>query len=417
MLRSLEIGFVGGVLLLSAGAFAPLWTNPTAHNVSEGQGSMQAVWAALYVATALLLALHGRVAWGLIRRQKLMATLLLLSFASVLWSEDPALTLRKALALLGTTTIGVLLAIRFSVREQIKLVAGAITFAALTSVIAAICFPQLFPATEFAAGAWNGIFSHKNLLGRTAALGTVAWMTWPRRTASAWVQSVAGIALCSTAVLLSHSRTALIVVLIVLLLRCVGTVAGGDWRTVLGSTLLLMVPLVALVGAAVAHVGTVTQAMQRDASLTGRTRIWLFATLSIAQRPWLGYGYGAFWWVARQSKQALALIRYETPHAHNGFLDLLLQLGIVGTAVFTLAWMISTASAVRHLLNSNEAEAWWPLLYLVFLALYSVTENSLLIANSILWILYVAAACNVAPPQTESSRSAASLKPEAAGAA
>ena len=36
-------------------------------------------------------------------------------------------------------------------------------------------------------------------------------------------------------------------------------------------------------------------ALGRSATLTGRTRIWQMSLDNIAQRPWLGYGFGAFW--------------------------------------------------------------------------------------------------------------------------
>jgi O-antigen ligase len=401
--RSLEVMFVGALLLLSAGAFAPLWTDPAAHNVVEGQASLQGLWAAIYVATGVALAARWRSWVTLLRAQKLLLALLFLSFASTLWSENPAVTLRKSVALLGTTMVGMLFAARFNMRQQVRLVAATLCIAALASVVAGLWLPETFPATEFASGAWNGVFSHKNLLGRNMAIGAVACLSTSRRTALGWGASLAGAALCCSVLHMAHSQTALLVLLFVLAVRSFSFLLRGDWRTSLGASLLGVLAAALVVAMAITHLDSLTQLLHRDTTLTGRARIWLFATLSIAQRPWLGYGYGAFWWVSHQSQQALALIRYETPHAHNGYLDLLLQLGGVGTAVFALGWMVAAARAVRHLRHNHHPEAHWPILYLIFLAAHSLTENSLLIVNSLLWILYVAASCNLAQvksPQT-----------------
>ncbi|UJB69157.1 O-antigen ligase family protein [Acaryochloris sp. 'Moss Beach'] len=75
----------------------------------------------------------------------------------------------------------------------------------------------------------------------------------------------------------------------------------------------------------------------KDPSLTGRTDLWVWALDDIGKRPWLGYGYGAFW---QDFSSKAALIRYaagwQVPSAHNGLLDLLLDLGILGVFILTL---------------------------------------------------------------------------------
>jgi exopolysaccharide production protein ExoQ len=393
--RFLEVLFVAALLLISAGAFAPLWTDPAAHNAIDGQTTLQATWAIVYLATALVLISHRAAVLTVLRAQGLLITLLLFSFSSALWSENPAVTLRKAVALLGTTMIGVLFSVRFNVREQVRFIAVTMSIAAVLSVAAAIWFPQLFPATEFASGAWNGVFSHKNVLGRAMALGVLACITLSRQSLFSWPWTIGGTALCGCVMLLAHSQTALIALLVTLLVWSASGMLRADWRVSVGTSSLLSVVGGALLWTAFTHLDAIAELLHRDTTFTGRTRIWLFAQLSIAERPWAGYGYGAFWWVSRKSQQALALIGYETPHAHNGILDLMLQIGVIGTGIFTLCWAACATRSLRNLRHTDGPEGKWPLLYTVFFLLYSLTENGLLVANSLLWIVFVAAACSV----------------------
>jgi O-antigen ligase len=158
---------------------------------------------------------------------------------------------------------------------------------------------------------------------------------------------------------------------------------------------LLIVACAPAVWIAFAQGDTLLASLHRDVTFTGRARIWSFALLSFFRQPWLGYGYGAFWWVSSESRQALALIGYPTPHAHNGFLDLGLQLGFLGIALFLAGWVVALSRAVRNVHTTTAPSSRWPLLYLLFVVFYSLTENSLLAPNSLLWILYVAACCRV----------------------
>jgi O-antigen ligase len=248
------------------------------------------------------------------------------------------------------------------------------------------------------------------------SVGALAFLLMPSRGIAGLVLSLCGAALCGALLLASHSQTALIVLLAIILLSFLSALLRLEWRQAWGSVLLLLLTCAPLAWLAVSHANSLTLLLHRDITLTGRSRIWAYASLSFVKRPWLGYGYGAFWWVADESRQVLALIGYKTPHAHNGFLDLGLQLGVAGVAVFLAGWLVALCAAVRHLRLHPVKCARWPLLYLCFIAIYSVTENSLLIPNSLLWVLYIAAAATVmrSPlPQTapDSCRNCASISP------
>jgi len=79
----------------------------------------------------------------------------------------------------------------------------------------------------------------------------------------------------------------------------------------------------------------------------------------------------------------------QLPHAHNGFLDLGLDLGLLGVAILALCLVANFARGVALLRSSRNPEGLWPLVYLTFFVLYNLTESTILIRNNIFWVLFV----------------------------
>jgi O-antigen ligase len=139
-----------------------------------------------------------------------------------------------------------------------------------------------------------------------------------------------------------------------------------------------------------------TALLGRDASLTGRVDLWQLALSSIAKNPIHGYGYSTFW--EADSQMAMRIreeMHWAAPHAHNGYIDLTLGLGLAGLLLYAASYLIAARRAIDCFRRGVEREAVWPLVYLSFMFLYQLTEGSLVTGNTIFWILYVAACCLV----------------------
>lgn len=109
----------------------------------------------------------------------------------------------------------------------------------------------------------------------------------------------------------------------------------------------------------------------------------------IGERPWLSYGYGGFWLgLNGESADVWNAVKWQPPHSHNGFLDLWLDLGLLGLSIFAFSFMAACWRSVAWLRQNHTSEGLWPLAYLTFLLLANITESSLLRQN-FLWILYV----------------------------
>ena len=320
--------------------------------------------------------------------------------ASALWSDTPAATLGSSNNILRVTLFGIYFSARFSLKEQLRLLAWALGIGALLSLIVAIVLPsygvmgagsiQTQQGTAH-TGAWQGIYGHKNVLGRYMSLGALVFLLLAKSSRKYRWLAWAGLCLCVSLLLLSTSKTALIVLLAITALMPLFRTL--QWNYTLAVPFFITVILVAasvatfLLENAEAILGT----FGRDTTLTGRTLLWATVLYKIWQRPWLGYGYGGFWlgWEG-ESADVWRIVRWEVPHAHNGFLDLWLNVGLLGLAVFVLSFISAFFRSIALLRQSKNKDilCFWPLAYLTFLLLVNLTESSLM-RMSIIWMLYV----------------------------
>jgi O-antigen ligase len=91
------------------------------------------------------------------------------------------------------------------------------------------------------------------------------------------------------------------------------------------------------------------------------------------------------------------------PHAHNGLLELWLELGLVGTALFLVVFAYYVVRASGLVRRNSEPAAAWPLIFLMFLFFENLTESALLSENSIYFVLYATLAAGLYSKGTERS--------------
>jgi O-antigen ligase len=83
----------------------------------------------------------------------------------------------------------------------------------------------------------------------------------------------------------------------------------------------------------------------RNSTLTGRTKVW-HAALSLAENPVVGTGFESFWLGPRLDEMA-ELTGMRLNQAHNGFLEIYLNLGWIGVALLTLILITAYRRVVK----------------------------------------------------------------------
>ena len=382
--------FAATSLLVFAGALLPQLIGGANRDQSDLPG-LVAQGLLCLVAVVLTARLPGGVSRAVDRLDPLLLALLGVTVLSVAWSVDPALTARRAGAVVAVTAFGLWLAERWTLEEQLWLVLQTLTAAAVLSVLLAVVVPR-YGVAPGSGGDWRGVFVQKNVLARVAVFGVLAGLLVAGGPAHPSRRAVGGCAaLLSLAVVLKAGSVfalgSIAVVLgvaaFVVMLR-----SAFPLRPALG---LLIVT--AVVGSATLlwlHSGTVLNAAGRDSQLTGRVPLWTSVLQAVGERPLLGYGYGAFWqgWQA-PSTTVLLQNPWGPPHAHNGVLESALGVGVVGTALWVAALWSAGRRGLRLLRHERTAVSAWPLGFVLLLASFNVTEVTTM-ANACFWALFVA---------------------------
>lgn len=333
----------------------------------------------------------------LLRRMRALPCILLLTLLAVFssaWSLDPLLTLRRSLPFALAGLFGIYFASRFSHSRQLAILRLAMTAVALATVAVVLLAPPIgLDHTPGHHADWQGIFTQKNACGRIMVLATAAVLFGRRVT----VALIPLLLLFLLVLIMSGSRGAWIiegaVLLVWALLRAAGR-SSARFRLLLG---LAAPPSVLLAGAgAVVAFPRLALALGRDATLSGRTAIWPQVFHFILQRPLFGYGYDAFWrGMQGPSLQVDTAVHFVVEHAHNGFLEICLELGVAGFLLFAVSWLSAWSRLWPFWISGETGLIAYPMIVLILIALYDLDENTLLIYNGLFWILYVAAVANV----------------------
>jgi exopolysaccharide production protein ExoQ len=112
-----------------------------------------------------------------------------------------------------------------------------------------------------------------------------------------------------------------------------------------------------------------TSVLGRDESLTGRTDVWSSLLPIAMQTPVIGRGVGGFW---NENTRAI----YQISEGHSGYLDLLLDFGIVGILIVSMFLVSSCTRVGEGLMRDFYWNSLW-ICYLVMVIIHNATESSL----------------------------------------
>ena len=356
---------------------------------------LRLVWLPAYAAIVGLLLFRIDRLWRAWPAMIAIAAIVGLAFASRYWSIDFVTTMRRVIALAISCGFALYLGAVFRGPHLPRLLMHTSLVMAVGSLVMVFAFPAIGVHQFDNAGLWRGLWYEKNQMGAVMVIGATAAAAClaspdPRRLLPA-----ISLALSSGLVLATQSKTSLLCLLVGLGL------IGGFWAMRRGGPVVSVIAIwsaVVLAGAGIwlwdTHSVELLEALGKDPSLTGRTDIWDALMRKVADRPWTGYGYGAFWGRIGESVPA-DWVRKETgwlvPSAHNGWIDLLVQLGWPGAILVGGLMAVTALIAILRAAGSGAREGWWALGFLAAFFVLSLSESILMAHQGLPWVLFLAA--------------------------
>lgn len=389
----------------------------------------------------VLIVVAGSVALVSRRRPRLsdlplpLLAFLVLATLSIAWSFYPLASLLAVTVQWSTTVAGLAVALTLEWHELLR-VLGWVLRAILglsylfEFIVSAFIRHPVFPVwlspddpahpakllywsrnLLFEGGKIQGIVGNSSLLAMVALIALIVFSiqlasrSVGRLTGWVWVVvAVATIGITRSATVVIALAAVAVVATAILLIHRIHRRRGAAYGAI-------ALVVAGLVTAGLVFRAPLLAALGKSSTFTGRIDIWEKVIGLAGQRPAAGWGWISYWmpWVPPYD-HLIVKGGVQVLHAHNAWLDVWLQLGVIGLVVFaalvlsTLArsWLLSIDGlAVRP--ARPELIAMLPILVLVAQLVQSVAESRILIEGG--WMLLVIWAVKSKTPRLEVRRS------------
>lgn len=265
---------------------------------------------------------------------------------SALWSAVPLETLKHA----GEFAVTIMAALLLAACRDHRSVLVGFFWAFALYVAMSLAVGDVVEVGTTGVSAISGLSESKNEQADMAATGFLISLSLfvmglkSRRIAQCVIAALAGaIELYAASAALSAGALAGIAVgaaaLALLLALCA---AGRHLRALVAATVGIISASLALTFVALNGdmQGVLAAVFDKDATLTGRTYLWARARDLIAEHPWLGTGFAAFWQQGNLDAEGLWQFAHITSREgfnfHSTMYDALVGLGWIGGLIFAL---------------------------------------------------------------------------------
>lgn len=329
-----------------------------------------------------------------LQRHWAVMVLPLLASASTIWSQDKPRTLFFAILALCLTGFGVYLLQRFDGDRILELFIFVGVNATLISYMLVIFAPSIGIRQFDMTRAWQGMFVHKNVLaGNSIYLLTAVLYTQkrsPLRRILMWSYSAALFILIA----MSQSRTGWLTLILLFMYYCFSRLylSSGAKDRLFGISF-TVVAAAAILYLGVVFGGDIAVALGKTRDMTGRTRIWSSILPELFKRPFLGFGYQAFWLEGRGESLSFDLSSGLTRlgNAENAVFQIWLELGAVGTVCMLALYLQSLRNAFICLKLDPPRYVQWSCAIVFLATLGLLTGAKVMFPNTIEWVLFVIA--------------------------
>ncbi|MBI1424900.1 MAG: hypothetical protein GC149_15745 [Gammaproteobacteria bacterium] len=315
---------------------------------TSGSAVSRMIWLSLLAGGSLFVLWRAGLGWLLIRcMNPFLLLFIALAIASVAWSIDPALTVRRLVRLVTFVLVCAAFVLSgWHARRFQNVVRPVLTLVLFGSIIFCLGWPTLAIHQETSAeliGAWHGLATQKNGLGALACFGVIFWFHgWLTREVKT-LSALFGGGVAATCLVFSRSSTSLVTTIVIMLLLFMLLRLPDYLRSARSFVVSCLVVVILVYALAIlklipglsAILEPIMALTGKDMTFTGRTEIWSIISDHIRLHPLLGTGYAAYWtavpMIGKDSYEFIARMGGFYPgSSHNGYLEVINDLGWIG---------------------------------------------------------------------------------------
>jgi exopolysaccharide production protein ExoQ len=379
------------LLFISVSGRVDLAPGPVAFRVTAMAEDSFTRRLALVICSFIIIALiatHARQVWKTLFQSRLLLILPVIACLSAAWSQNPAHTLVSSCSLTLTTLFAIYLYARYPKDTLLVFLTGGAAIGLLLSLLAVILLPSV-GIDAYQQDAWRGLFSQRNYCAIVCTLFFVLAVHMKPASISQRMLRALVVVLAILFIVMSGSRTGWVLSLLAFVLTCISQIVGrmpGMDRSAMKAGLFGVTVLVGVL--LYLNFSGVLAVLGKDPTMSQRTVIWASVVPSVLKHPFLGCGFGAFWsGLNGESMQTILVTGWMEGQAQNGYLDVLLQLGVLGLCPLVWLFIRSLVKGAPTSASGGRTQMMKvSILLLVLVLVENIGETSFLDPYGLLWL-------------------------------
>ena len=311
---------------------------------------------------------------------------LIFSSFTIFWSVNREVSVYRWLTFICTIITGGYIGLRYPIKEIVGFLSVFSVYILLLSSIFVFFIPDLGVMNYYnIQGAWKGLYWHKNHMGLIASFVNFLFLITSfdllqSRAKNVWLW----ILLYVYSLFFIFQSDSVAAYLTTIAMH--GAVFLGfiflKYKDRISRYHILIFAVVLLLVSAVLYLnaGQFFGMFNRNTSLTGRVPMWsyLFDTY-ISRRPFVGYGFNAFWYIQAHQEDVQWAAGYPDPIiiADNGFIDILVNTGYLGLFLFMVFYVWATWRSIHYSIHAKDIINLFPALLMLFTTIANITWSLL----------------------------------------
>ncbi len=348
----------------------------------------QILYTFLFLTAVIVIIQNYNRIFSFIKKEKYLSIFIVFCLLSAIWSDYTLISIKRSFQLFVTFLV-ILISITFIEHQKlIKIIRVIISAYVLVTILSVMLVPQ---AIDTAFHSWRGLEYQKNGLGAAAYLCLLLSLQFHEisKSQKSKIWNYLILALSILMIIRSTSTTAAIVLL---LIAGISIITGIEkiFKKLRIRRFILLTIVFFLVGMAIVMsiyaeelFANFASGFGKDLTFTGRTVFWAYMWQQFQDHILFGFGYATYWVMGSPQVNALFnAMDIEVNTSHNGFIDLALQLGLVGMS--SLLFLILTFLK-RSLSTYNNLA----LITIISIIVANFTESSIFTARGITNFVFI----------------------------
>ncbi len=348
----------------------------------------QIVFSTLFITALISLIPKWSEVIGLIKKEKFLTIFFIWGLMTIMWSSYSFVSFKRYFQVITTIVVCISALLHFKTSDDfIKVFKYILGFYVILSLISVFTVA----GAKESYGAWRGLAKSKNLLGQIALFSILIWFASLRdKTILKRLFNFFMLLLSLILLIGSHSFTDELT-LFILFLSWIGLFFDKYFNVITNKKILFTIIIFWSVGFVITilfvdprWIGDFFSISGKNLTLTGRTEIWS-DIFNIAKKHIIyGCGFQGFWVIGSPLTDQLYQKYIWIPlQAHNGYLDILNETGIIGLVLFIFTFI----QYFKNLVHYNKPHFWiW---IVVSAIIINITESTFIRPQLVPGVMYI----------------------------